>query len=118
MWLSTCFAMYVTRFAFRFPKGRFRFVCLSCFVLRGNVEDDSGFAWSSGGFFADCCFLRNSGSSHLNPSGVLGNGDLGACAYVVIMPRSSRSGKHALPGVAMETTLTVGHLNKTTATLL
>ena len=69
-----------------------------------------------------CCegflFLYVLGSSHWNPGGGSGNGDLCVCPYAVMMPSSFRLGKHAAPGVDMETTSTVGHLNQIAATFL
>ena len=53
VWLFTCFATYLIRFACRLAKGRFRFPCLPCFVLRGIKEDDFGCGWSSSGFFGN-----------------------------------------------------------------
>ena len=67
---------------------------------------------------AKAFFLYVLGSSHWTPGGGLGNGDRCVCPYAVMMPSSFRLGKHAAPGVDMETTSTVGHLNQIAATFL
>ena len=53
VWLSTCFATSLSRFACRLAKGRLRFPFLFCFVLRGKEEDGFGRGWSSSGFFGN-----------------------------------------------------------------
>ena len=111
--------MHVCRFRFRFVKRCLRcgFGCWGAGV-GGTVDGGTVLRLSVGGFFTESCLLYKSGSSHVNFSGFLGNGDLAVCAYIVITPSSSRSGKHAVLGEAMETTLTVGHLNQTTTIFL